>query len=279
MARELLGAGISRSSIHDAFSSVRLPQWHVVDALVEILASKAPGLTAEKQLAAIHALWLRAAEAEQHSVTSAAQTTMTEAEQHSVTPAAQTTMTEANRAILLLDIDRYSYRDDVEQAYLRRMLYEVADGVLTAAGINETQRRRADRGDSLMELIDASTSIKELLRALLTEMPQQLRAYNRLASSSAQVRLRGVLDMGHVAIDQHDGWVGSDLNHACRLLDAPFLRDALREHTNDFALCISESVYHGTVRHGHPVIRPERFHRMSFDGKHGQMTAWLAAPV
>ncbi|MGV9917034.1 hypothetical protein ACWDUK_07375 [Streptomyces cellulosae] len=116
MAGELRDAGISRSLIHDAFSSVRLPQWRVVDALIEILASKAPGLTSEQQLEPIHALWLRAAEAEHRSVR----------------PTAQVTMADANKAILLFDIERYADRDDVEQAYLRRTLYETADHILTS---------------------------------------------------------------------------------------------------------------------------------------------------
>ena len=43
-----------------------------------------------------------------------------------------------SRTILLLDIEKYSDRDDVEQAYLRRMLYDIADRALEAAGIDET---------------------------------------------------------------------------------------------------------------------------------------------
>lgn len=119
-----------------------------------------------------------------------------------------------SRTILLLDIEKYSDRDDVEQSYLRRMLYDIADRTLEAAGIDEPQRRRADRGDAVMELIDANASVARLLRSLLTEVPAQLRATNRMASSSAQIRLRAVLATGYVAIDGHGGWVGSDLNHA-----------------------------------------------------------------
>ena len=111
-----------------------------------------------------------------------------------------------------------------------------------------------------MELIDANASVTALLRALLSEVPAQLRAVNRLASSSAQIRLRGVVATGYVAVDEHDGWVGSDLNHACRLLDAELLREALRERTDDFALCVSESVHDGIVRHDHPGIPADDFH-------------------
>jgi hypothetical protein len=184
-----------------------------------------------------------------------------------------------SRTILLLDIEKYSDRDDVEQAYLRRMLYDITDRALEAAGIDERLRLRADRGDSVMELIDANASVTALLRALLTEVPAQLRAVNRMASSSAQIRLRGVVATGYVAVDEHDGWVGSDLNHACRLLDAQLLRAALRERPNDFALCVSEGVHTGIVRHSHPGIPAEDFHPVTVDSKNGPLRAWLHGPV
>ncbi|MFF8098840.1 hypothetical protein ACF07S_03425 [Streptomyces sp. NPDC016640] len=184
-----------------------------------------------------------------------------------------------SRTILLLDIERYSDRDDVEQAYLRRMLYDVTDRALEAAGIDETLRLRADRGDAVMELIDANAPVTALLRALLTEVPSQLRAVNRMASRSAQIRLRGVLATGYVAVDRHDGWVGSDLNHACRLLDARLLRSALRERADDLALCVSDALYAGVVRHDHPGIPAADFHAVTVDSKNGPLTAWLHGPV
>ncbi|MEV0735987.1 hypothetical protein AB0I51_08450 [Streptomyces sp. NPDC050549] len=184
-----------------------------------------------------------------------------------------------SRTILLLDIERYSDRDDVEQAYLRRMLYDITDRTLESAGIDETRRLRADRGDSVMELIDASAPVTALLRALLTEVPVRLKAVNRMASRSAQIRLRGVVATGYVAVDQHDGWVGSDLNHACRLLDADVLRAALRERTADFALCVSDALYTGVVRHDHPGIPADGFHRVTVASKNGPLEAWLHGPV
>ncbi|MCX5050402.1 MULTISPECIES: hypothetical protein [unclassified Streptomyces] len=184
-----------------------------------------------------------------------------------------------SRTILLLDIERYSDRDDVEQAYLRRMLYDITDRTLAAAGIDETLRLRADRGDSVMELIDASAPVTALLRSLLTQVPAQLRAVNRMASSSAQIRLRGVVATGWVAVDEHDGWVGSDLNHACRLLDAQILRAALRERTDDFALCVADPLYAGVVRHDHTGIPKAEFHAVTVDSKNGPLKAWLHGPV
>jgi hypothetical protein len=184
-----------------------------------------------------------------------------------------------SRTILLLDIEKYSDRDDVEQEYLRRMLYDITDRALESAGIDERLRLRADRGDSVMELIDANASVTALLRALLTEVPALLRGVNRTASSSAQIRLRGVVATGYVAVDAYDGWVGSDLNHACRGRAAPLLRAALRERPDDFALCVSESVHAGIVRHSHPGIPADGFHPVTVDSKNGPLRAWLHGPV
>ncbi|MBL1081529.1 hypothetical protein JK359_05960 [Streptomyces actinomycinicus] len=184
-----------------------------------------------------------------------------------------------SRTMLLLDIERYSDRDDVEQTYLRRVLYNIADRALERACIDETRRLRADRGDSVMELIDANASVPALLRALLTEVPAELHGYNRLASSTAQIRLRGVVATGYVAVDERGGWVGSDLNHACRLLDAPLLRAALRERADGFALCVSEGVHAGVVRHDHHGIRAADFHEVTLTSKNGPLRAWLHGPV
>jgi len=62
IARVLKGAGISRSTIHDAFCSPRLPKWKVIDALVEVLSSQAPGGRPEEDQRVLYEVWLRAAQ-------------------------------------------------------------------------------------------------------------------------------------------------------------------------------------------------------------------------
>ncbi|MHB9759417.1 hypothetical protein ACYBSK_33980 [Streptomyces sp. BYX5S] len=179
------------------------------------------------------------------------------------------------RTILLFDIEQYGARDDVEQAFLRRLLYEVVDSTLLAAAVDETARLRADRGDSVMELIDAHASVPVLVKTLLAETPAQLHSKNRLIASSAQMRLRIVLSSGYVAVDGLDGWVGSDLNHAVRLLNSDPLRNALKEREDESVLCVSDAIYQGVVRHSPLGVRPADFHRITVDTKEGPTVAWL----
>ncbi|KUM74078.1 hypothetical protein [Streptomyces curacoi] len=179
------------------------------------------------------------------------------------------------RSILLFDIEQYGSRDDVEQAYLRRILYDVVDATLLAAAVDDTARLRADRGDSVMELIDTQVPVPALVKTLLTETPALLHNKNRLLAKSAQMRLRIVLSSGYVAIDELDGWVGSDLNHAVRLLNSDPLRDALKQRDGDSVLCVSNGIYDGVVRHGPLGVRPGDFHRITVETKEGPTVAWL----
>ncbi|WP_420035119.1 hypothetical protein ACN2WE_24325 [Streptomyces sp. cg28] len=179
------------------------------------------------------------------------------------------------RTILLFDIEQYGARDDVEQAFLRRLLYEIADATLLAAGAEEGAGLRADRGDSVMELIDIGVSVPALLKILLTETPALLHSKNRLLAASARMRLRIVLSSGYVAIDELDGWVGSDLNHAVRLLNSDSLRDALKQRDDDSVLCVSDGIYQGVARHNHLGIRRDDFHRVTVPTKEGPTVAWL----
>jgi hypothetical protein len=89
------------------------------------------------------------------------------------------------------------------------------------------------------------------------------------------MRLRIVLSSGYVAVDELDGWVGSDLNHAVRLLNSDPLRDALKQREDDSVLCVSDAVYQGVVRHGPLGVRPDDFHRVTVDTKEGPTVAWL----
>lgn len=179
------------------------------------------------------------------------------------------------RTILLFDIEKFGRRDNVEQAYLRRMLYDVVDATLLAAGVEETSRLRADRGDSVMELIDTRVSVPALTKTLLTETPALLHGKNRLIAESTRMRLRIVLSAGYVAVDELGGWVGRDLNHAVRLLDSDPLKDALKARAEDCVLCASDGIYQGVVSDGPLGVRPEDFHRVTLETKEGPTVAWL----
>lgn len=185
-----------------------------------------------------------------------------------------------NRTILLFDVEGFSRRDNVVQGVLRRTLTSVVDRTLMAAGVEPNVQYREDRGDGVIVLLGGDVAKTEVLRALLTVTPDLLHEHNRLASRSAQMRLRVVLAAGEIAHDpQHGtrgGVVGHDLNQASRLLDSDALRGALKERVGEgCVLMVSEAVYDGVVRHGHRGVRPELFRRTDVRVKDGVLSAWL----
>lgn len=188
-----------------------------------------------------------------------------------------------NRTILLIDIESYTQRDNVEQTYLRRGLYDVADDVLLGAGVGPSQQYREDRGDGIVILLSGDVSKTALLKTLVRTVPDLLNGYNRLASQRTQMRLRIVLASGEVALHPRNGSVGGlvghDLNQACRLLDAPVLREALRQRQAEHVLCVSRSVYDGVVRHHYPGLPPEHFHPVTAPVKEDVLDGWLHGPV
>lgn len=185
-----------------------------------------------------------------------------------------------NRTILLFDIEKFSRRDDMVQAVLRRALSTIVDQTLEAVGVEPTQQYREDRGDGLIVLLSGDVAKTALLRVLLTTTGDFLHQHNLLASDSAQMRLRMVLATGEVAHDPQarttGGVVGHDLNQACRLLDADALRDELAARPSEHAvLAVSASVYEGIVRHGHRGVRPDLFRRADLGVKDGSLAAWI----
>ncbi|AJE87051.1 LigA protein [Streptomyces albus] len=188
-----------------------------------------------------------------------------------------------NRTILLLDIEDFSCRSHVVQVCLRRELHNVVEDTLAEAGVERNMQYREDRGDGLIVLISSDIPKTVLLRALLTTAPDALCQYNRLAASSAQMRLRMVLAAGEVAFDPKRGTVGGlvghDLNQSCRLIDADDLRAALKQRRADSVLGVSSSVYEGVVRHGHRGLRPEEFQRLEVSVKKDRLDLWLHDPL
>ncbi|AYV32871.1 hypothetical protein EES41_39555 (plasmid) [Streptomyces sp. ADI95-16] len=158
---------------------------------------------------------------------------------------------------------------------MRRMLYGVLDRVAHSAGAGPGVRRQADWGDGVIELIDASVPLTVVLRTLRGVLPAELKAVNKLAAKSVRLRLRLVLATGRVAVDQPEGFVGAALFEASRLLDAEVLRAALREREEDYALCVSDSVYSDTVRHGYGGVPVEEFREVTVQTKGGPQRAWL----
>ncbi|MFJ3841981.1 hypothetical protein ACIPY6_41695 [Streptomyces sp. NPDC090054] len=221
---------VSSSRIHDAFTKPRLPTWGLVQMLVAELADRTPEADAVAEVKRFHALWDAAAEADSclpaTDESGSAQEAALGAHHSAVTDGpAVGGYTQAS--LLLATFEGFSGRDDLEQAHMRRMLFDLLQGVAEAAGVDPATGGRVDLGDGVIELIDAAVPMANLLRAVLAVVPAELRTVNRLASDSAQIRLRLALVTGIVRANDITWW-RSVVDGSYRLLDSEAMRAALR---------------------------------------------------
>ncbi|MBP2351646.1 class 3 adenylate cyclase [Kribbella aluminosa] len=179
-----------------------------------------------------------------------------------------------NRTILVTDVERFSSRVDGDQAVLRRVLYEVLRKTFAAASIYPTEYTTEDRGDGVFALIDAKVPKAQLLRALITVTPAELREYNRRASEVARVRMRCVVHSGEVALDER-GAIGAAVIDAFRICDSDDLKDELAKIAEPSLLCVTDLLYQSLVRHQHPGLVPEHFHPLDASSKDGHRDGWI----
>jgi hypothetical protein len=181
--------------------------------------------------------------------------------------------------ILVVDIEGFGRRRNPIQKLLRERLYRILGRAMEAAGLDTAQALKpADRGDGVFWLLPTAISKVMLTGPFIGVLGAELRAHQRVAAREAHMRLRVALHAGEVSQDEH-GWVGEDLNTACRLVDLQALRDALAAATGSpLALAVSDTWYHSTIRHRYPGIEDASFRPVPFRAKEVDQTAWITVP-
>lgn len=259
-----LGAGVvSASRVHDAFTKPRLPDWGLVRVLLVELAARTPGMDVATEVKRFHTLWDEAAQAEASPANDSPFVSERAAASRPAAAGPGWQMNEI-RTMLLAEVSGVARRSQVEQEFTHLTLHRLLDGLLADAGIDAKVRRRIDRGDGTVDLIDSVVYVPVLLRALLKGL--------RPALESTQLRLRLVLATGVVAVDDYGPCVGKGLDEACRLIDSVVMR-ALPVATEPFGLCLSETAYQ-EVAHI-PDLRREDFRPFETTTKSGMQQAWL----
>ncbi|WP_433262953.1 hypothetical protein ACQPZF_30890 [Actinosynnema sp. CS-041913] len=174
------------------------------------------------------------------------------------------------RSIFVVDIAGFGRWSNPHQIVARDVLtHAVRDG-FRAAGIRWNDLGVQDRGDGMMVLIPPQVSKVDILDPAIPRLIDQLGRHNR--ASAPRIRVRISLHAGEVHRDAH-GWVGSDLNTACRLADADPVRAKL---AGDAVLVVSDVLYQSVVRHGYRRVDPAAFGRVEIAEKEVREPAWVA---
>lgn len=180
------------------------------------------------------------------------------------------------RSIVVIDMTGSGRWNDLTQLRTRAALDRLVRAAFRAAGIAWHRLIVEDRGDGMIVLVPPTVSKVDLFDPVLARLCDLLRKYNN--ATKPRIRLRVALHAGEV-LRGPCGWVGTDLNTACRMVNgAPLYRELLRCPQSDLVLVISDTVHQAVVRHGHRGIDPAGYAPVHVQVKELDTTAWIERP-
>ncbi|MDQ0681090.1 hypothetical protein QFZ56_000053 [Streptomyces achromogenes] len=282
MYREL-GKEISRSSLHDALTGTARPPWDTVEALVEILATRSPLTSAEKEIGNFHTLWMNAARsliadgpaATSHADAAFTGSTVQDADDSARADApflhASPVAASAPFWIIATDTVAFSRVHDRLQRQLRQQLYGDLGEALNFAGLTDGAQF-LDRGDGVLVLVPAERSgLGPVLGSLLHL--QRLVVDQR--EREAKLRLRIVVSQGLLTVSEY-GWLGADLDTAFRLLDSDPLRQIMGDPAVPLSVAITQQIHDALSELRPRGFRPP-FQYTHASTKRGAIPTWVYA--
>ncbi|MCW2902690.1 MAG: hypothetical protein JWO67_4955 [Streptosporangiaceae bacterium] len=183
-------------------------------------------------------------------------------------------------AIFVCDIVAFGGqgRHDRIQRHLREALYDRLSHSFDHCGVPFADCYQEDRGDGAMIVPPPDTDTTVLVSPLVDELRAELRRHNEVSSDVAKIRLRVSLHTGEIEADGR-GIVGTTVNHAFRLLDAPRFKEALNHSADDIGLIVSADFYETVIRPGKGRADPDDYVPMEVLNKETRTTAWIRKPM
>jgi hypothetical protein len=193
-----------------------------------------------------------------------------------------------HRSIVAIDIERSTSpeRTNPIREELREEAYRLLGAAMRTAGIADGHcDPLADRGDGVLALIHPADEVPKtlLLNPLVPVLVTLLADRNaRLGTAERyrrELRLRAVIHAGEIHYDGK-GYFGEALDVAFRLLDAPRLKDRLRQAVTPLAVVVSEDIYWSIVQHEYDGISGSTFEplvRVTVAGR--RRRGWVHVPA
>jgi hypothetical protein len=183
-----------------------------------------------------------------------------------------------HRLFMVIDVEDSSSRLDPRLMALRADLYQVIEKAVERTAISLTRYHQEDRGDGVLLLFDSTISKAKLVGPLLDHLATELNKKNDSKDLQDWMRLRVALNAGEVQRDRN-GWGGDALTTTFRLVEAPVVKKTFA--VTPRAQCIivaSNELFQAVIRHGHPLVKADEYHLVSFPLREGPTQAWVRIP-
>src|SRR4051812_32223505 len=169
-----------------------------------------------------------------------------------------------HRAFVIVDIEGFGRRADADQRWLRKQMYDMLKAALSDTGIDWAACDAQDAGDSIILLVPADVPKMLVTETFVAKLDHELAQYARRSTEAVRLRMRVCLHAGEVSRDEH-GWVGTDLNTACRLVDLQRVRDELTAAPEaNLVLVVSDLWYRSVIQQDPVLLTHFAFERIPF---------------
>lgn len=182
-------------------------------------------------------------------------------------------------ALFAVDIAGFTQpsRDDDIRLYLHEQLYEILEKAFDHSDIPWRDCFHEDRGDGVLVVVPPSIAYRGMIDPLPERLRGLIRRHNHVSCEAAGIQLRAAAHVGPVDHDGH-GFVGSDINLLCRLLEAQPLKRTLAGSAAELALIVSDYVYSTVVCRYPSLVSPDAFRSVRFQIKYTRARAWIYLP-
>jgi hypothetical protein len=182
-------------------------------------------------------------------------------------------------AVLAVDIAGFNRpdRDDIIRRHLHEQLYQMVQMAFDDSGVPWVRCCHEDRGDGIFVVIPPAISVKGIIDPFPERLCGLIRHHNHLSCEAGRIQVRAAVHIGPVDHDGH-GFVGTDVNHVFRVLEARPLKRMLADSGAELALAVSDYVYRNLVCRYPSLAYPDAFRAFRFQTKETRGQAWTYLP-
>jgi hypothetical protein len=160
---------------------------------------------------------------------------------------------------------------------LRSGMFESVQLAFDQAGIPWDTCFQQDVGDCILLLVPADVPKGAFAGELPRALAAALCAHNEVHPPKERVKLRLALHAGEVTYDKYGGVAGKSIILASRLLDAPPLKEVLRDSPGSLAMIASDWFYTEVIQHDDDY-EPDAYRRVSVAVKEFSDVGWIRTP-
>jgi hypothetical protein len=160
---------------------------------------------------------------------------------------------------------------------LRAGMYTSVQQAFAEARIPWADCFQQDIGDSILVLAPPTVPKGAFAGPLPRALVAALEAHNAEHPPEERIMLRLALHAGEVTFDEFGGVAAPAVIHACRLLNAQQLKDALASSPCALAMIVSDWFYTDVIRH-RADYAPEEYRRFGVDVKETSGVGWIRLP-